>query len=99
MPYTLSKEPEDMSMLNPKEAVEKAQQHLVEFIPDLADRGIRMEEIEPFGDNWRITFSALSPPLPENAGTIAEILRPTRIHKVVEVRAEDGSFVSVRNRA
>jgi hypothetical protein len=86
-------------MLDPKEAVEKAQQHLVELRPDLADLNIHMEEIEPFGDRWRITFGALNPPLHESAGGMAEFLRPRKIYKVVEVRAEDGSFVSLKDRA
>jgi hypothetical protein len=87
-------------MLDPKVAVEKAQQHLVELRPDLADLNIRMEEIEPFGERWRITFGASSTPIGEGSpNTLADFLRPRRIYKVVEVNAEDGSFVSIKDRA
>ncbi len=86
-------------MLEPKEAAEKAQQHLVVLRPDLADQNICLEEIEPLGDRWRVTFGALNPPLSEGAGGMAEFLRPRKIYKVVEVRAEDGSFVSLKDRA
>jgi hypothetical protein len=99
MPYTLLVDLEGNSMLEPKEAVEKAQQHLVELRPDLAELNVRMEEIEPIGDLWKITFGALNPPLYEGSGGMAEFLRPRKIYKVVEVRAEDGSFVSLKDRA
>jgi len=85
-------------MLEPKEAPEKAQQHLVVLRPDLADQDICLEEIEPLGDRWKVTFGALKPPLAEGAGGIAVFLRPRKRYKGVEARAEDGSFVSLKDR-
>jgi len=86
-------------MLNPKEAVEKAERHLQELFPMLPLTEIRLEEVVPFGDNWRITFSASPPPLPEDSGSMAHFLLPRRVYKVVEVDARSGEFVSLRNPA
>jgi hypothetical protein len=86
-------------MLKAKEAVEKAQEHLLELFPELRDKDLQMEEIFPFGENWRITFSAAPPPVPEDSGNIAYLLQPRRIYKVVEVGAREGDFVSLRNPA
>ena len=86
-------------MLKAKEAVERAEQDLLGLFPDLAGRDIELEEIVPFGDNWRITFSASPAAIPEDEGDVAYLLQPRRIHKVVEVDARKGEFVSLRNSA
>jgi len=84
-------------MLNPKEAAEKAEQHLKEFFPMLAFEDIRLEEVVPFGDNWRVVFSAFPPPLPEDSGSMARLLQPRRVYKIVEVDPKGGEFVALRN--
>ena len=84
-------------MLKAKEAVERAMEHLLELSPEMTD--LRMEEIVPFGNNWRITFSGTPPPLPDGSGNVAYLLQPRRIYKVVEVDSSSGDFVSLRNPA
>ncbi len=86
-------------MLEPKEAVGKAQEYLVELRPDLADRSVRLEEIGSFGERWRLTFAALFPLLTDAASHMERFPPPNKIDKVAEVCAKDGSFVSPRDRA
>jgi hypothetical protein len=85
-------------MLKPKEAAERAEQFLRDFSPQLPLGGLQLEEVVPFGDNWRVTFS-ISPPHneEENTGNIALMLGPRRNYKVVEITATNGDFVSLRN--
>ncbi len=85
-------------MLKPKEAAEKAEQFLRDFSPQLPLGGLQLDEVVPFGDNWRITFSISLPRNDEeNTGNIALMLGPTRNYKVVEITAKNGEFVSLRN--
>ena len=85
-------------MLKPKEAAEKAEQYLREFSPQLPLADLQLEEVVPFGDNWRITFSLSSPRNEEeSSGNMAFILAPRRNYKVVEIAAKNGEFVSLRN--
>ena len=61
-------------MLNPKDAVEKAKEHLLGFYPAMPLTDLRLEELEPFGNNWRVTLSAEPPPLPAmDAGSMARL--------------------------
>lgn len=83
-------------MLNPKDAAEKAEGYLREFSPLLDFSGIGLEEIVPFGDNWRVVLSAFPPPLPEDSGSMARVLQPRRVYKIIEVGPE-GEFVALRN--
>lgn len=85
-------------MLKPKEAADIAEQHLKELSAPLTLEDIRLEEITPFGGNWRVTFSALSPVPAESVGNV-HLLFHRRTYKVVEVDASTGQFVSLRNPA
>jgi len=78
-------------MLKPNEAVEKAEQHLRELSPKLPLADLQLEEVVPFGDNWRITFSASPPPLVEGSGNMAYLLQPRRIYKSWRLMLEAAS--------
>jgi hypothetical protein len=89
-------------MLQVKEAVEVAKQHLVSILPEYASGNLQLEELEvpPFGTRWTFTFSAISPSAASGAATnLAEMLRGRRVVKSVEIEAESGQLVSVKNAA
>jgi hypothetical protein len=84
------------------EAVEVAKQHLVSVLPDYAAGNLQLEELEvpPFGTRWTFTFSAIAPSTSNGQGVnLAEILRGRRMVKAVEIEAESGQLVSVKNAA
>jgi hypothetical protein len=84
------------------EAVEVAKKHLVSVLPEYASGNLLLEELEvpPFGSRWRFTFSAISPSASSGAATsLAEVLRGRRVVKAVEIEAESGQLVSVKNAA
>jgi hypothetical protein len=83
-------------MLNPKDAAEKAERYLKDFSPLLDFSEIGLEEIVPFGDNWRVVLSAFPPPLPDDSGSMARLLQPRRVYKIVEIGPQ-GEFVALRN--
>jgi len=83
--------------MKPIEAVDKAREYLLELMPELAHRSLQLEEVETFGPNWKITFSALATPISDPTANLAELLRPRRVQKVVILQADDGAFVSVTN--
>ena len=82
------------------DAIEVARKHLVTVLPDYAKADLQLEELEtpPFGSNWSFTFSAT---LPVSGGSyaanLAEVLRGRRVSKAVQIDAESGSLVSVKN--
>ncbi len=84
------------------DAIEVAKKHLMSVLPDYAAGNLQLEELEvpPFGSRWRFTFSAISPSASSGAATnLAEMLRGRRVVKSVEIEAESGQLVSVKNAA
>jgi hypothetical protein len=84
------------------EAVEVAKHHLVSVLPEYAAGNLQLEELEvpPFGTRWTFTFSAVSPAASNGqAINLAEILRGRRVVKSVEIEAESGQLISVKNAA
>lgn len=82
------------------DAIEVARNHLVTVLPDYAKADLQLEELEtpPSGSRWSFTFSAILPATAGNyAANLAEVLRGRRVSKSVQIDAESGSLVSVKN--
>jgi hypothetical protein len=87
-------------MLEVGEVIGKARGYLTEVVPDFAKLQPKVEEIvlSPETSIWKITFLAQSPSFTLKAESLADLLSNARtIEKVVDVRADDGSLVAVRN--
>ena len=84
-------------MLDVKEAVAKADSEIALLFPDFANRDLRLEEAEtPLrGGYWRFTFSAAVPDEPSSSN-LADLLRPRRIRKAVELQPDSGFLVSIK---
>lgn len=85
-------------MIDPGEAVQKAQRYLKEVIPEFAALGPKVEEIlrTPDSSQWKITFYAHTGD-DAPAATLADLLKRRRIEKVVSIGAQDGALIAVSN--
>jgi hypothetical protein len=82
------------------QGVEVAKKHLIEVLPDYASANLQLEELEapPFGSKWTFTFSATLPgPSNSYASNLAEVIRGRRVSKIVQIDAEEGTLISVKN--
>ncbi|WP_128913842.1 hypothetical protein [Granulicella sibirica] len=79
------------------EAIEVAKGHLTTVLPELA-ASFQIEELEtpPYRSNWSFTFSAL-PASGEASSALAQLLRQRRVTKSVEIDAESGALISIKN--
>ena len=84
-------------MLDVKDAVGLAKTELALLFPEFAELDLRLEEAETPLDKgrWRFTFSAAVPDAPTH-NSLAELLKPRRIRKAVELQSESGMLVSIR---
>ena len=85
-------------MIDVKEAVAKARQHLVGMLSDEIPRDPRLEEVELSEDGsvWNITLSFISRGVPFS-GTHFPDSSP-REYKTIAIRSEDGRFLSMKIR-
>jgi hypothetical protein len=94
-----------MPIVDAKQAIELARQHLKEFFPEAEME--RLEELEQTesDSSWRITLSYLVPNpqqgLLASSPRMAAVLAPEtmrREYKVFEIHPQDGSLVAMRMR-
>jgi hypothetical protein len=86
-------------MLNPKEAVERAEEHLRLFFPPDETKHFRVEAVElpESGSEWRITFGWEESGYRTVGGSAlamgrATIERIPRVYKKVRIAADSGEF-------
>lgn len=86
-------------MLSPKEAVEKAEEHLRAFYPPKTTEHFRVEAIElpDSGKEWRITFGWAESAYRTISGNVLGTTHPAieripRVYKTVRITAETGEF-------
>lgn len=86
--------------LDPETAVERGKERLAKLFPEFSGTDVRLEEIEtPLSARvWRLTFSA-SLPNPGEASAenaLAELLRPRRLRRTIELDPDNGQLVSIK---
>ena len=85
-------------MLAAGEAVNRAKVYLNEIMPEFVQLEPQVDEMElsETPEAWKITFVAR---LNDNAksDSLADVVRRRVVQKVVEVGANDGAFISVKN--
>jgi len=84
-------------MLEVKDAVSKAEREIAALFPDFATNDLRLEEAETplSASRWRFTFSAAVPDEP-SGNTLADLVRPRRKRKAVELHADSGDLISIK---
>ncbi len=84
-------------MLEVKEAVTKAKEEIIALFPDFATHDLRLEEAETplSAARWRFTFSAAVAEEP-SGNTLADLVRPRRKRKTVELQADSGELMSIK---
>jgi hypothetical protein len=85
-------------MLAVNEIIGKAKIYLNEVVPQFASLQPNIEEMVLVDgeSQWRITFQA-SPARKQAAESIADLVQRQTVEKVVEIGADDGSLIAVRN--
>jgi hypothetical protein len=88
-------------MLNTQEALEAARKYLNEVFPDFVHNDLRLEELESplSGGRWRFTFSSATAGEVGSSSSLLDALRPRRTQKLVELDADSGMLVAVKNKA
>jgi hypothetical protein len=86
-------------MLAPGEAVEKARGYLGEVVPEFAAMNPKVEEmvLTPDSSEWKITFYVYSGDPNAKVTSLADLMRPRKIEKVVSIAQKDGTLIAVRN--
>lgn len=85
-------------MLEAGEAVSKAKVYLNEIMPEFVQLKPQVDEMElsESPKSWRITFVARLGET-DKSESLADLVRRRTIQKIVEVGANDGAFISVKN--
>lgn len=85
-------------MLDVKDAVSKAKEEIEMLFPDFAGSDLRLEEAEtPLSvGRWRFTFSAAVPDETVGGNSLADLIRPRRMRKAVELDPDSGLLVSIK---
>lgn len=88
-------------MLNTQEALSVAKKYLDEVFPDFVHNDLRLEEVESpvRGGLWRFTFSSAIAGEVGSSSSLLDALRLRRTQKLVEVDADSGMLVAVKNKA
>jgi hypothetical protein len=86
-------------MLAPGEVIEKARGYLGEIVPDFAAMNPKVEEmvLTPDSSEWKITFYVYTGDLNAKAVSLADLMKPRKLEKVVSIAPEDGALIAVRN--
>lgn len=91
-----------LDMLSPKEAVEKAEEHLRVFYPADETKHFRVEavEIPETAPEWRVTFGWAESGYERVGGNVlamgkATIERIPRVYKKVRISADSGEFKGI----
>jgi len=85
-------------MLDASEVVSKARGYLTEIMPEFAELKPKVEEMVLSQDTsrWKITFTAQLKDSPK-AESLADLVHRRFIEKVVDIKANDGGLIAVRN--